>query len=262
MSKKFYTGIDLLNNRAINLASPSSGTDAVNKTYVDNLVNGLDWKESVEAATTTNGTLSTAYANGQVIDGYTLATGNRILIKNQTAGAENGIYIVAASGAPTRTGDATTGNLTSNATVRVNNGSVNLDTAWTLTNIGTITVGSTSQTWVRSDSGTPYSAGNGLTLSSATFAVNPGLGILADGTSTRIDTTVVARKYAVNIGDGSSTAITVTHSFGTYDVSTIIYDNSSKERVEADIVHATTNTVTVTFATAPASGAFRAVVVG
>lgn len=262
MARKFFTSIDLQNNRAINVASPSSTTDAVNKQYVDNLVNGLTWKQAVEVATTTNGTLSTAYAAGQVIDGYTLTTNDRILIKNQTTASENGIYTVNASGAPTRSADGTTGELTGNSTVRVNRGSVNEDSAWTLTNDGTITVGSTAQVWVRSDSGTPYSAGNGLTLSSSTFSVNAGSGIIADGSSTRIDPSVVSRHYAAAIGDGSSTTLTVTHNLGTRDVNVVVYDAATYDVVTTDVNHATTNTVTITFGAAPASNSFRVVVVG
>src|SRR5436190_10072507 len=97
--------LDLVSQRIQNVASPSTGTDAANKNYVDGAVNGLDWKSSVRAATTATGTLATAFANGQVIDGVTLATGDRILIKNQSTGSENGIYTVNASGAPTRATD-------------------------------------------------------------------------------------------------------------------------------------------------------------
>src|SRR5687768_15275521 len=106
MSKKFYNGIDLQGQKAVNAADPSSGTDLATKQYVDNLSAGMTWKRSVRVATTTNGALATAYANGQTVDGVTLVTGDRILLKNQTAGAENGIYVVAASGAPARATDA------------------------------------------------------------------------------------------------------------------------------------------------------------
>jgi hypothetical protein len=265
MSRKFYTGIDLQNNRAINVASPSVSTDAANKQYVDNAVNGMSWKAAVQAATTTDAPLSTAYVVGQVVDGYTLVLNDRILIKNQTSGngaADNGIYTVNSSGAPTRTADGATGDLITNSTVRVNYGSVNADTAWTLTTTGTITVGTTNQTWVQSNAGTPYSAGNGLTLASNAFSVVAGLGIIADGTSTRIDTSVVARKYSTTIGNASATTLTVTHNFGTYNVHVGIYNTSTYEEVDADVFHSTTNTVQVTFATAPASNAYTVVVMG
>lgn len=65
-------------------------TQGAVKAYVDNLITGLKWKPSVRAATTANGTLASAFANGQTIDGVTLATGDRILLKNQSSGAENG----------------------------------------------------------------------------------------------------------------------------------------------------------------------------
>lgn len=56
----------------------------------------------VRVATTTNGTLATAFENGDTVDGVVLATGDLILLKNQTTASENGLYKVAASGAPTR----------------------------------------------------------------------------------------------------------------------------------------------------------------
>ena len=85
--------------------TPSAGNDLTNVTFVNNSINtalaGIR-KGSVRVATTANGTLATAFANGQVVDTVTLATGNLILLKNQTATAENGVYTVNASGAPTR----------------------------------------------------------------------------------------------------------------------------------------------------------------
>src|SRR3990172_5056619 len=76
------------------LGAPTNAGDAATKSYVDGLSAGLAWKASVRVATTANGTLATAYANAQTVDGVALVTGNRILIKDQTAGAENGIYTV------------------------------------------------------------------------------------------------------------------------------------------------------------------------
>jgi hypothetical protein len=119
------------------------------KTYVDGKVAGLSWKQAVRAATTSNHTLATAYANGQVIDGVTLATGDRVLIKNQTTGSENGIYIVPASGAPTRATDADSGAELVNATVYVSEGTTNADTQWTCTTNATITVGTTALTFAQ-----------------------------------------------------------------------------------------------------------------
>lgn len=112
-------------------------------TYVDAKVAGLSWKQAVRAATTVAGTLASSFANGSVIDGVTLATGDRILVKNQSTASENGIYIVAASGAPTRATDADAGAELVNATVFVSEGTTLADTQWTCSTNAPITVGST-----------------------------------------------------------------------------------------------------------------------
>lgn len=99
------TDLNVNTRKIINLSDPTSAQDAATKVYVDNLAQGLKPKQAVRAATTVNGTLATDFDNGSVIDGVTLVTGNRILIKNQTAQEDNGIYIVQASGAPVRSSD-------------------------------------------------------------------------------------------------------------------------------------------------------------
>lgn len=88
-----------------NLAAPASASDAATKSYVDNALEGLKPKAAVRVATTAAGTLASSFENGDSIDGVTLATGDRILIKDQAAPEENGIYVVQASGAPVRATD-------------------------------------------------------------------------------------------------------------------------------------------------------------
>lgn len=262
MSAKFLNGIDAANQKITNLGSPSAASDAVNKSYVDNVAAGLQWKPAVRAATTASGTLNSAYANGQTIDGVTLATGDRILVKNQSTASENGIYVVQATGAPARATDADgAGEVGPNATVFVSEGTVNGDTAWTVTNNGTIAVGSTPITFAQFGGGQTYTAGSGLTAAANQFSVVAGSGISV-GASVGIDTSVVVRKYAANIGDGSSTDVTVTHSLNTRDVHVSLYNSSTYQVVYADIVNTTVNTVTLSFAVAPASNAYRVVVFG
>ena len=87
------------------LGSPSAGSDAATKTYVDNLVTGLKTRIIVRVATTANINLSTDLENGDTLDGITLVTGNKVLVKNQTSASANGIYDVVASGAATRNTD-------------------------------------------------------------------------------------------------------------------------------------------------------------
>ena len=154
-----------------NLGPPTAGTDATNKTYVDNLTAGLSWKEAVRAATTANGTVASAFQNGAVIDGVTLATGNRILIKNQTSTAENGIFTVNASGAPTRALDADALGELDAAAVFVMEGTTQADTAWVVTTDVAITPGTTAHTWGQFAGGGAVTAGAGMTQSGNTLNV-------------------------------------------------------------------------------------------
>ena len=124
--------------------TPTTDTQAANKVYVDGVVMGLSWKQAVRVATTAAGTLASSFENGDTVDGVVLATGNRILIKNQAAGAENGIYTVNASGAPTRALDADAGAELVNASCYVSEGTANADKQFVCTNNSPITVGTTA----------------------------------------------------------------------------------------------------------------------
>jgi len=116
-------------------------------------LDALAWKQPVRAASTANGTLATAFENGDTLDGVTLATGDRILLKDQSSGAENGIYTVNASGAPSRASDADTGAEMLGATVSVMEGTANADKTFACTTNSTITIGSTSLTFAQASGG-------------------------------------------------------------------------------------------------------------
>lgn len=159
-------------NKLTNVATPSAGTDAANKAYVDAAASGIDWKASVRAATTAAGTLASSFANGQTIDGVTLATGDRILIKNQSTGSENGIYTVAASGSPVRATDADSNSEVSGGmAVFVEEGTVNADTGWVMTNNGAITLGTTALVFTQFTGLGSVNAGAGLTQTGNTLDV-------------------------------------------------------------------------------------------
>lgn len=133
--------------------TPSGSTDAANKSYVDGAISGLSWKQRVRVATTGAGTLASSFENGDTVDGVVLATGDRILIKDQGSPAENGIYTVNASGAPTRASDADSGAELVNASVYVSEGTANADKQFVCTTNSPITLGSTSITFVVFSSG-------------------------------------------------------------------------------------------------------------
>jgi hypothetical protein len=152
-------------NKLTSVATPIAGTDAANKNYVDAAVNGLDWKASVRAATTAAGTLASSFENGDVIDGVTLATGDRILLKNQASGSENGIYTVNASGAPTRATDAdASAEVTAGMAVFVSEGTTNGNTQWSLSTDDPITLGSTALVFTQIGSSTSYTASLGIQI--------------------------------------------------------------------------------------------------
>ena len=177
------TDIDAVNNKIINVANPTATHHATNKGYVDGLIQGLDVKGSVRAASTANATLSTAYANGQTVGGVTVATGDRILIKEQSTGTENGVYTVNASGAPTRATDFdSNAGITAGAFVFVEEGT-NGDQGFVLTNNGTITIGSTSLVFTQFSGAGNISAGNGLQQSGTQISVllPSGSGLAAGG---------------------------------------------------------------------------------
>ena len=254
--------VDLNNQKITNLTDPTNPQDAANKRYVDSAVVGIDWKPSVRLATTAAITLATGLENGDTLDGVTLATGDRVLVKNQTDATENGIYVVAASGAPTRSSDAdTAAEITASFAVFVEEGTVNTDSGWTLTNNGAVTVGTTELTFTQFTGLGQITAGAGLTKTANTLDVIGGDGITVNADSVVIDRTVVVTKYATNVGDGTNTSYTITHNLATRDVIVSLFDNSSPyAEVMADVEHSTTNTITLLFSVAPTTDKYRVVV--
>ena len=172
--------LSLNSNKITNLTDPTGDQDAATKSYVDAIKSGLDVKDSCHVATTTAGTLSTSFANGQTVDGVTLVTGDRILIKDQATGSENGIYTVNSGGAPTRATDFdSNAEVTSGAFTFVEEGTVNGDGGFVLTTNDPITVGTTSLTFVQFSGAGQITAGTGLSKSGNTLNVNIGSDVQA-----------------------------------------------------------------------------------
>lgn len=153
-------------------AAPTSTLHAATKQYVDDAIMGLVVHDSVRVATTAAGTLATSFENGDTVDGVVLATGNRILIKNQAASADNGIYVVAASGAPTRATDADTWAELVQAFVLVTAGTANAGTTWVSQTATGGTLGVTAVTFGQFGSAASYTAdGSGIELSGTAFSL-------------------------------------------------------------------------------------------
>lgn len=117
-------------NNIIANTAPTLNSHLVNKAYVDTLLaTGIN-SIAVEVATTTSGTLASDFENGDTIDGIVLATNDYILIKDQASPAQNGIYIVQASGAPTRAPEMDAAAEVDGTVVVVKNGTANAGTLW------------------------------------------------------------------------------------------------------------------------------------
>ena len=208
------TGAVSMNSQKITgLADPTGDNDAANKGYVDGVAQGLDVKDSVVATTTANGTLSSAFANGQSIDGVTLQTGDRILIKNQTTASQNGIYNVNASGAPSRTTDMATGANAAGAFVFVEQGTINAENGFTCTSdTGSAVVGTNNLTFAQFSGAGQVIAGDGLDKSGNTLSVdlkaNGGLVIESTEIAVKLDASSITGTLA--IGDGGTGATTAT----------------------------------------------------
>lgn len=157
-----------LNSRKItNLATPTADSDAATKAYVDAARSGLDVKQSVRVATTANITLS----GTQTIDGVSVIAGDRVLVKDQSTGSQNGIYVVAA-GAWSRATDADIdAEVTAGMFTFVTEGTVNADSGWVLTTNDTITLGTTALVFAQFSGAGQITAGAGMVKSGNTLDV-------------------------------------------------------------------------------------------
>lgn len=186
--------------------TPTLAAHLATKGYVDGVATGLDLKASVRVATTAALTLAADFENGDTVDGVVLATGNRILIKNQASAIANGIYTVNATGAPTRATDADSNTeVTAGMFCFVTEGTANSETGWVLTtNDADIDVGTNALDFTQFNATTAYTAGAGLALSSSSFSVN------VDGSTLEITTDTLNVK-ALGIGTSHLAAGAVTY---------------------------------------------------
>ncbi len=156
------------------LAAPSASSDAATKGYVDSVAEGLKPKAAVRVASTANVVIATALENGDTLDGVTLATGNRVLLKDQTAPEENGIYVVVASGAASRSTDfdsLTPIDEINGAIVAVQEGTANAGKIFVQQ--GTVaTLGTDPINFVFFNSSSALVGGDGITVSGSNVSVD------------------------------------------------------------------------------------------
>lgn len=201
--------LDMATGKITSLGTPTSSNDAATKAYADAIVSGLSPKVSCVVATT--GSLSTTYSgtpnfkltatsNGAIsIDGVSLSLNDRVLVKNQSTGSENGIYYVSTVGdgsnpyVLTRATDFDESSESLSGTYTfITSGSTNSTTGFILTTTGTITLDTTSLTFTQFSAATAYIAGDGMSLTGLTFNVGAGTGITVSADTVSVDTTLVA----------------------------------------------------------------------
>jgi hypothetical protein len=245
--------VNMASYKITSLAAPTSANDAATKAYVDNTTAGLNFHAAVHAATTAN--LDATYNNGTsgvgatltananealVIDGHTLNADERVLVKNQTAGLQNGIYVVTATGdgsnpwVLTRATDADNspaGEIAYGDFCFVQNGG-QAGFGFIVNTTGTITIGTTAISYVQFNAGQVVVAGNGLTETTpGTLAINTAVTVDLNTAQTLTNKTITGT-FTGNLtgnvtGDVSGNAGTVTNGVYTNAANTITAASAS-----------------------------------
>jgi hypothetical protein len=263
MARKFFTDLDLQNtSKVINVPSPSAAGDAVPKSYVDSAVEGLAWKDSARVSTQSNINLSSP---GATIDGITMASQDRVLVRNQSTQSQNGIYVWnSAATALTRSLDASTFAELEQAIITVEEGT-DAGTTWRQTQInGTIDSSNVIFTSFAAAAPAASETTAGIAELATQAEVDAGTDDARIVTPLKLATySGRIRKHVASFGDGSATSYVITHNFNTRDVQVSVFPNSGTyDDVEVDVGRTSVNEVTLVFATAPTSNAYRVVVIG
>lgn len=240
---KITNHLDANSFKVKNLLDATDPQDAVTKAQLDAAIRGFKWKEPVRAATTAAVTL----AGTQSIDDVALAAGDRVLVKNQATGSENGIYVVAA-GSWARATDFDAASEVLGATTFISEGTENGNEVWLMTTDAPIVIGTTALVFTQiGGGGASYTAGNGINIAGSVISVDPA---------------VAARKASADVGNGTDTTLTFTHNLNTQDVVVSVREKVTNAGVLCDWVANGVNTVQLTFGVAPTAAQYRVTVTG
>lgn len=262
MARKILTDLDMVSvSRITNLPAPAADSDAARRIDVTSAVEGLAWKDSCRVSTQGNIDLASP---GATIDGITMASGDRVLARSQTTGAQNGIYVWNGAATPaTRSADCSTAAELEQAVTTIEEGT-NAATSWRQTAVN-FTLGTDTVTWAAF--GTSVPAASETTAGIAELATqaetDAGSDDLRIVTPLKLATAPWAkRKHSALLGDGAATQYDITHNFNTVQVVAQVFIASSGLEVTPDITRFSANVVRLNFTVAPTSNEFRVVIVG
>ncbi len=197
--------VSLNSQKITNLATPTADGDAASKSYVDGVAQGLDVKDSCVAATTGNITISTALNNGDTLDGVSLSTNDRVLVKDQSSASENGIYIVGSS--PARADDLAAGADAAGMFTFIEKGTVNADNAFVCTSDkGSAVVGTNNLAFTQFSGAGQITAGDGLDKSANTLSVDlkSNGGLVIESTEIAVDLAASSITGTLAVSDGGT----------------------------------------------------------
>jgi hypothetical protein len=245
-----------------NAAPATTNGEVVVYEQLQAAIQSIAWKDDVRAASVVNVTLATP---GAAIDGVTLAVNDRVLLKSQTTSTENGIYVWNGAAVPlTRAVDADTFDELEAAIVTASEGTAGAGTTWRQTQVNGV-IGTNNLLWTSFQTAAPAASEtvSGIAEIATQAETDAGTDDLRIVTPLKLATySGRAKRFNQTVGDGSATSITVTHNLGTKAVAVDISEvGGSFREVITEIQKTTTNSITVLFDTAPASGAYLATVI-
>lgn len=263
MSKKILSDFDFTGGaRITNLSAPVAASEPVRLSDLNDAVEGLKHKDPARVSTQANTNLASP---GATIDGVTMTSGDRVLVRNQTSQPENGIYLWnGSSSAMTRSIDASTAVELTNALVAITEGTdagINFRQTTTI-----VTIGVTNVTFATFGTAAPAATETTAGIAELATQVETDTGTDDARIVTPLKLTTWSgktKRFSQSFGDGSATQYDITHNLGTRDVVVNVARVASPyDTVECDISRLDANTVRLNFVTAPTSNQYRAVIVG
>jgi hypothetical protein len=261
MAHQVKTTFDFVNEgKIVNLPDGINPQDAATVAQLNAAIEGLSPKDSCRVSTVSNISIASP---GATIDGITMVSGDRVLVKSQTTTSENGIYNWNGSVVPmTRSADASTANELEAAITAVEEGT-NANTSWRQTTVN-FTLGSGAVAWIQFGTGSSAASetSQGIAEIATQAETDAGVDDARFITPLKLKTASFTAKMAsALIGDGSATQYDLAHGFGTRDVEVVVRRNSSPwDKVIVDDEAPDANTVRVRFNVAPASNAYKVTV--